>query len=116
MLQKLLARLDNPNPPPFDEHSQEGPKLAAAFLDKDCAGARGLSEVEIATLKEDPRPHTPTSAKTVTGSAAHARSHCPLACASKNSELIDLPWPDFVIHVTAGIIVERGSILSRMRA
>ncbi|MGA9487043.1 MAG: hypothetical protein WBV25_08220, partial [Methylocella sp.] len=52
VLQKLLARLDNPSPPPFDEHSQEGPKLAAAFLDKDCAGARGLSEVEIATLKE----------------------------------------------------------------
>ncbi len=36
---------------PFTQDSPEVPKLAAAFLHKDCAGARGLSEAEIAKLK-----------------------------------------------------------------
>jgi hypothetical protein len=36
----------------FGRDSPEVPTLAAAFLDNDCAGARGLSEAEIARLKE----------------------------------------------------------------
>jgi hypothetical protein len=36
---------------PFASDSPEKPNLAAAFLDKDCAGARGLSVAEIADLK-----------------------------------------------------------------
>jgi hypothetical protein len=37
--------------PSFAANSPEVPKLAAAFLDKDCAGASGISEAEIAELK-----------------------------------------------------------------
>jgi hypothetical protein len=52
VVRKLLRRLDDPEISPFAVNSPELPKLAAAFLDKDCAGARGLSEDEIAKLKE----------------------------------------------------------------
>lgn len=38
-------------PSKFSADSPEKAKLAAAFLAKDCAGARGLSEAEIAKLK-----------------------------------------------------------------
>jgi len=53
VLRGLLARLGNPRYwySPFASDSPETPKLAAAYLDKDCAGARGLSEAEIARLK-----------------------------------------------------------------
>jgi hypothetical protein len=47
----------------FAEHSPEVPKLAAAFLDKDCAGARGLSETEIAKLTEIRDRAPPQAAK-----------------------------------------------------
>jgi hypothetical protein len=45
----LLHRLDDPDRSTFALDSPEVPKLA--FLDKDCAGARGLSEAEIAKVK-----------------------------------------------------------------
>ncbi len=54
MLRALLHWLANPDNTvisPIAADSPEKPKLAAAFLDKDCAGARGLSEGEIAKLK-----------------------------------------------------------------
>jgi Pentapeptide repeats (8 copies) len=50
VLQALLNRLGDAGISPFAADSPETPKLAAAFLDKDCAGARGLSEGEIAKL------------------------------------------------------------------
>jgi hypothetical protein len=50
VLRTLLVRLDG-DESPFAKDSPEKPKLAAAFLDKGCAGARGLSKAEIATLK-----------------------------------------------------------------
>jgi hypothetical protein len=63
-LRALLERLEsyegriransfnNSRASPFGEDSPEVPTLAAKFLDKDCAGARGLSQAEIAKLKE----------------------------------------------------------------
>jgi uncharacterized protein YjbI with pentapeptide repeats len=50
----LISRLaeDHTWTSPFAENSPEVPKLAAAFLDKDCAGAHGLSDDDIAKLKE----------------------------------------------------------------
>ncbi len=51
VLRALLRRLEIPSHSPFAEDSPEVPKLAAAFLKPDCAGARGLSEAEIAKLK-----------------------------------------------------------------
>ncbi len=51
VLRALLARLRG-EALPFGKDSTEVPKLAAAFLDKEhCPGARGLSEDEIAELK-----------------------------------------------------------------
>jgi uncharacterized protein YjbI with pentapeptide repeats len=54
VLRALLGRLDgNAWPFPKESPEKESPekaKLAATFLDKDCAGARGLSEGEIAKL------------------------------------------------------------------
>jgi hypothetical protein len=52
VLRTLLIRLGDPGISPFAKESPEKAKLAAAFLDKDCAGARGLSEGEIAELKK----------------------------------------------------------------
>ncbi|HMF06761.1 MAG TPA: hypothetical protein VKE72_07105, partial [Methylocella sp.] len=52
VLRALLRRLESPGESPFGRDSPEVPKLAAAFLKTDCAGARGLSEAEIARLKE----------------------------------------------------------------
>jgi hypothetical protein len=37
--------------------------LAAAFLDEHCAGARGLSDADIATLKEIAAPAAPQAQK-----------------------------------------------------
>ncbi|MGH6848685.1 MAG: pentapeptide repeat-containing protein [Methylocella sp.] len=54
VVRALLNRLDNPKSPeisPFGADSPQKATLAAAFLEKDCAGARGLSEAEIAKLK-----------------------------------------------------------------
>jgi hypothetical protein len=50
VLRALFARLDDPYSP-FGNDSPEKVKLAAAFLDKDCAGARGLSDDEITEIK-----------------------------------------------------------------
>ncbi len=52
VLRALLHRLDDPETSPFGADSPEKAKLAAAFLDKVCAGARGLLDAEIAKLKE----------------------------------------------------------------
>ena len=41
----------HPRPEFFANDSPEVPKLAAAFLAPDCAGARGLTDGEIAKLK-----------------------------------------------------------------
>lgn len=51
VLRALLSRLDDPEESGLGADSPEKAKLAVAFLDKDCAGARGLSEAEIAKLK-----------------------------------------------------------------
>ena len=53
-------------PGPFRYDSPEKAKLAAAFLDKDCAGARGLSEVDKAFLKWLAAQARTTSAKALT--------------------------------------------------
>jgi hypothetical protein len=50
VLRSLLGRLDGDSP--FAKDSPDVPKLASAFIDKDCAGGRGISEAEIAKLKE----------------------------------------------------------------
>jgi hypothetical protein len=50
-LLRRLLKLDNPKVSPFTPDSPEVPKLAAAFLDKDCPGAHGLSRDEIEKLK-----------------------------------------------------------------
>lgn len=48
---------------PFANDSPEVPKLAAAFLDKDCVGARGLNEAEIAMLRKIAAPAAPIAPK-----------------------------------------------------
>jgi hypothetical protein len=48
---------------PFGNDSPEVPKLAAAFLDKDCAGAHGLSESDKARLKALAAPAAPQAPK-----------------------------------------------------
>lgn len=59
VLRTLLRRLD-PDISPFASISPEKAKLAAAFLAPDCAGARGLSEAEIAKVKAiRDTPHHP---------------------------------------------------------
>jgi uncharacterized protein YjbI with pentapeptide repeats len=50
VLRALLNRLGDPKISPFAPDSPETPKLAAAFLAKDCAGTRGLSDAVIAKL------------------------------------------------------------------
>jgi hypothetical protein len=53
VLHALLRRLGFTEISPFAKDSPEVPKLAAAFLDTEhCPGARGLTEAEIAKLKE----------------------------------------------------------------
>jgi hypothetical protein len=52
VVRALLARLDILGSSRMEDLGSEVPKLAAAFLDKDCPGARGLTNDEIAKLKE----------------------------------------------------------------
>jgi uncharacterized protein YjbI with pentapeptide repeats len=63
VLRGLLHLLDDPSASPFASDSPEKSKLAAAFLDKDCAGARGLSEASITKLKEIAAPAAPQAPK-----------------------------------------------------
>jgi hypothetical protein len=55
VLRALLARLHG-DVSPFAEDSPEKTKLAAAFLDENCAGAHGLSEKDKAELKKIAAP------------------------------------------------------------
>jgi uncharacterized protein YjbI with pentapeptide repeats len=59
VLRGLLRRWDKPGLLPFGNDSPEVPKLAAAFLDKDCVGAHGLTEADKAKLKAIAAPAAP---------------------------------------------------------
>ena len=52
VLHGLIAQLNDPFDSPLRGQSDAAKDLAAAFLDENCAGARGLSEADKAKLKK----------------------------------------------------------------